>query len=150
MLPSKWEHLSRCSTRLMQKNYHFYWIIGRTNILCKNLKDTFSILGMVLRFLFYVILKVQLLVLKFFLSNFCCTVLLVSDQKECLKFLKSCFRLVILMVSILVDLFNLMMKKHQRWNLRHILVGKLLKFKLVKYWRKLPSLPKVRAPQSCS
>ena len=128
MLPSKWEHLSRCSTRLMQKNYHFYWIIGRTNILCKNLKDTFSILGMVLRFLFYVILKVQLLVLKFFLSNFCCTVLLVSDQKECLKFLKSYFRLEILiffsfMVSILVDLLNLMMKKHQRWNLRYILVG---------------------------
>ena len=128
MLPSKWEHLSRCSTRLMQKNYHFYWIIGRTNILCKNLKDTFSILGMVLRFLFYVILKVQLLVLKFFLSNFCCTVLLVSDQKECLKFLKSYFRLEILiffsfMVSILVDLLNLMMKKHQRWNLRYILEG---------------------------
>ena len=128
MLPSKWEHLSRCSTRLMQKNYHFYWIIGRTNILCKNLKDTFSILGMVLRFLFYVILKVQLLLLKFFLSNFCCTVLLVSDQKECLKFLKSYFRLEILiffsfMVSVLVDLLNLMMKKHQRWNLRYILVG---------------------------
>ena len=56
--------------------------------------------------------KPQLLAVKRFWTNFCCIVLLyLWAQKVCLKFLKSFFRLQILIflffvVSFLVDMFN--------------------------------------------
>ena len=56
--------------------------------------------------------KLQLLVVKKFWTNFCCIVLLyLWAQKVCLRFLKSYFKLEILIflsfvVSLLVDMFN--------------------------------------------
>ena len=73
----------------------------------------FSILGVAftLPCLFY-FQKLQLLVVKRFWTNFCCIVILyLWAQKECLSFLKSYFKLEILIilsfvVSFLVDRFN--------------------------------------------
>ena len=43
MLPSKWESLIRCSTKLIMfaKSYHLHWIAGRTNIISKYMIYTF-------------------------------------------------------------------------------------------------------------
>ena len=60
MLPSKWENLSLCSTKLIHfcKNYHLHWIAGRANILCKYIIYIFfQFSACLLRFLFYVISK---------------------------------------------------------------------------------------------
>ena len=73
----------------------------------------FSILGVAfaVSFLCY-FQKLQLLVVRKFWTNFCCTVLLyLWAQKVCLSFLKSYFKLEILIilsfvVSFLVDTFN--------------------------------------------
>ena len=83
--------------------------------------------------------KLQLLVVKKFWTNFCFIVLLyLWAQEVCLRFLRSNFKLEILMflffvVSFLVDK-NLLFwwKKHQRWNLRHTFVEKLSKFSMAK------------------
>ena len=70
-----------------------------------------------------------------FLKNFYTSLfafLFAWTQKVCLKFLKSYFKLEILIflffiLSSLVDMFILLWwkKKHQRWNLKHTLVEKL-------------------------
>ena len=104
----------------------------------------FSILGVTFTvpFLCY-FQKLQLLVGKKFWTNFCCIVLLyLWTQKACLRFLKSYFRLEILIflsfvVSFLVEMLSkkplFWRKKHQRWNLRFTFVEKLLKINVAKY-----------------
>ena len=83
-------------------------------------------------------------------NNFCCLESIVflfeSAQNVCFTFLKSHFKLEILMflsimVSFLFYIFKLkvvfLKKKHPRWNLRHIFVKKLLKFNMAKYLKKI-------------
>ena len=39
MLPSKWENLFRCSTKLVKSlQNHLHWICDRVNILCKYIR----------------------------------------------------------------------------------------------------------------
>ena len=116
MLPSKWENLSRSSIKL----FHFCKKLplialdtGRNNIFCKYNIHIFSNLDVAFAVPFLCYLqKLQLLVIKTIWNNFCCIVLLfVWAQKVCLRFLKSYFKLEILIflsfaVSFLVDMFN--------------------------------------------
>ena len=105
-IPSKWENLSRCSTKLINA--------------CKKLPLALNIwytyisiwgVAFVVPFLCY-FQQLQPLVVKTFWTNFCCIVLLyLLVQKVCLRFLKSYFKLEIstfftFMVSLLAYTFN--------------------------------------------
>ena len=116
MLPSKWEKLSCCSTKSiyfckkLPLDWNSHWIADRANILCKCIINIFfSVLevAFAVPFLCY-FQKFQILVVKKFWTNFCCFVFLfVWAQNKCLKFLKSFFKLdILIFLSFLVDIFN--------------------------------------------
>ena len=79
---------------MFAKNYHLYWIAGRADILSKYVIYIFSILGVVFAVSsLYYFQMLQLRVVK----KFCCIALLYSSaQRVCLRFLKSHFKLEIL------------------------------------------------------
>ena len=158
MLPSKWENLSRCSTKLIHVWKKTTTCIGlqAQQIFSVNILYTyFSILGVAfaVSFLCY-FQKLQLLVVKIFWANFCCIVLLYFwDQKVYLRFLKPYFKLEILvfspfLVSFLVDMFS--DKKIISGEIWNTLVEKLLRINVAKYQGKVPSLAEVGALQSYS
>ena len=128
---------------MFAKNYHMHWITGKANILCKYIIYIFSIMGIAFAALFLCYSqKLQLLVIKKFWNIFCCIVLLfVWAQKVCNRFLKSYFKLEILIfLSFLVSVLVVQLKKllfwrkqYQWWNLRNTLVEKLSKFNVAKY-----------------
>ena len=146
MLPSKWENLNRCSTKLI----HF----------CKKLplaldcmqskyslqiydQHFFQFWAWLLRFLFCIISKnSSFLWEKGFENFFAALYYYLYELKKCLRVLKPYFKMKILIflsfvVSFIVDMFNKKVffwcKKHQRWNLRHILVEKLSQINVAKY-----------------
>ena len=105
----------------------------------------FSILGMALAvpFLCY-FQKLQHLVVKELWTNFCCVVLLyLWIQKVCLRFLKFCFKLEILIfLSFVVSFFSRYVqlksffsdkKKHHQGHLRHTLAEKILTINVAEY-----------------
>ena len=93
--------------------YHLHWIADRENIIFKYITCIFFQFWLwFLRGFFCYFWKLQILVIKMFLNNFCCIILLfVWARKECLRFLKSYLKLEILIflsfvVSFLVDMFH--------------------------------------------
>ena len=128
MPPSKWENLSRCSTKLIHvcKNLSLALDYGQT----KYSPERFNIY--IFQFWAWLL---QLLVIKKFWNNFWCIVFLfVWAQKVCLK---SYFKLEILIVCpswCLVQRYDWLKSsfsaenKHQPWNLKHTFVEKLSKF----------------------
>ena len=111
----KFESLFHEINRCLQKTTTYIGLLAEQNILCKYLIHIFfqfwAWLFLAVPFLCY-FQKLQLLLIKKFWKIFCCTFLLfVWAQKACLRFLKSYFRLEILIflsfeVSFLVDTFN--------------------------------------------
>ena len=103
---------------MFAKNYHLHWIAGRANILRQYIM--YILWAWLLRFLSYVISKtsIQPLVVKKNWTNFCCIVLLhLWAQKLCLRFLKSYFKLEILIfLPFVASTKNLLFwrKEHQR------------------------------------
>ena len=98
---------------MFAKNSDLHWIVGRANILSKYIMYIFFNFGRAFCGLFVSYFqKLQLLVVKKFWTKFCCIVLLyLWAQKECLRFLKSYFKLEVLIflsfvVSFLIDIFN--------------------------------------------
>ena len=119
------------------KNYHLHWIKNRASIIFKYIICIFfQFWTRFMLFLLHYFQKVQLLVVKKIWNDFCFIVLMRPwAWKMCFRFLKSYFKLEILMfwsfvVSSLVYMFNqkayFLMKKHQQWNLGQPLVDKLL------------------------
>ena len=99
----KFESLFFKINTCMQKNYHLYWTAGRV------FAAPFSMLFP----------KALASCGKKNWNNFCCHVLLVvtcMSSKDCLRFLKSSFKLEILIfLSFLVDMFNGSTKKILIW-----------------------------------
>ena len=102
----------------------------------------FSIVGVASAVIFLFFEKLQLLVIKCWNNFYCIVLLFIWAQKACLRSLNFHFKLDILIflffvVSFLVDIFkqkaSFLMKKHQRWNLRHTLEKKVSKFNVAKY-----------------
>ena len=97
---------------MFAKNYHLHWIADRANILSKYIIYIFSILGVAFTVpLLYYFQKLQLLVAKNFELIFAALYFYIYQLKKCLRFLKSYFKLEILIflsfvVSFLVDMFN--------------------------------------------
>ena len=110
MLPSKWKNLNRCSTKLIHVCQKLQLPLDcRQRIYPLLIFNVyiFSILGVAfaVSFLRY-FQKLQLLVIKIFFNNFCCIVILfVWAQKACLRFLKSYFKLEILIFFVLRGVF---------------------------------------------
>ena len=102
MLPSKWENLSRCSTKSIdfwKKNYHLHWGLQTEQILSVNIQYTYFFnFGRGFCSSFSVLFpKPPLCLIKKKLNNFCCIALLFEwAQKPYLRFLKSYFKLEIL------------------------------------------------------
>ena len=98
------------------QNYHLHWIVGRTNILCKYSTNMFFQFQMwLLRFFFYAFPEAPASCDKKKKKNgnnfYCIVLLFARAQKACLRFLKSYFKLDVLMflsfvISFLVDMFN--------------------------------------------
>ena len=141
MPPSKWENLSGCSKKLI----HFCNKL-QLALDCRQSKYSlqiynihiFSILDVAFAVPFLCkFQKLQLLVLKNIWNNFCCIVLLfVWPQKECLRFWKSyyfCPSWCLFWQICSTEKLLFWQKKHQRWNLRHTFVEKVLKINVAKY-----------------
>ena len=98
---------------IFAKNYYLHGIGGKASIVCKYIIYIFFQFWewLLVSFLCF-FQKLQLLVVKIFSNNFCCIVLLfVWAHKVCLRFLKSYFKLKILillsfLVSFLMNMFN--------------------------------------------
>ena len=95
-----------------QKNYHLHWIAGRVNILSKDIINIFQFWTWLLRFLSYIISKsYSFLLQKHSEQIFATLYFYIYELKKCLKFLKSYFKLEIIIflsfpVSFLVHMFN--------------------------------------------
>ena len=146
---------------IFTKNYHLHWAAGRANILSNYIIYIFSTLGVAFAVPFWCYFqKLQLLVVKIFEQIFCCIALLYLWAQKVSQFFKILFQIGDINIFVLRGIFFSRYvqlkssfsdeKKHQRWNLRHTLVGKLSKINVAKYWRKIPSLAEVGALQSYS
>ena len=114
MLPSKWKKLSHCSTKLirLEKPTTCTGLQAEQIFLVNIYYTYFSILGMALSVpLLCYFQKLQLLVVKKFGLIFAALYFYIYKLKKYVSFLKSYFKLVILIflsfvVSFLVDMFN--------------------------------------------
>ena len=99
----------------LQKNYHLHWIASRANFLSKYMIYIFFNFGRnFCSFFSFVISKSSsLFVVKNIWINFCYSVLLyLWAKKGCIRFLKACFKLEILIFFILRgDIFSRYVKK---------------------------------------
>ena len=88
LLPSKWNTLSRCFTKLIHfaKNYPIHWTASRTNIFCKYIVCIFQFWAWFLGFLFQVISKSSsFLWLKSFEIIFVALYFYLSELKNCVS-----------------------------------------------------------------
>ena len=142
MLPSKWENLSRFSTKLIYvcKKLPLALDWRQSNILSKYLIHIFF--NFAIPFLCY-FQRLQLLVLQKFWTNFCCIVLLCMTSKSASEIFKILFQTrdinIFVLSSVFFGRYVLLKssfsdeKKHQRWNLRYNLLEQLSEIDVTKY-----------------
>ena len=116
MLSSKFESLFYKINTCLQKNFHFHWIGGIANILCKNRIYNiyiyiyiYSILGVA--FVAFAISfpcyfqKLQILVVKKIWNNFCCIVIVFVWAQKLSQILKIFFQFGSINIYVLHGLF---------------------------------------------